>query len=95
MDKNITGIEDLRETFKYKILPLLKEYFHNDWEIICAVLGQDYEKPESNQLLELLIKDKIDLFKSTASKFNSSKKYKKILQLKESFSAIDLKSIYP
>jgi len=93
MEKDISGIEDLREVFKYKMLPLLKEYFHNDWEIICAVLGQDYETPEDNKLLKLLIKNE-ESFKRSANKFNSSKKFKKIFQLKEEFDIQDLQSIY-
>lgn len=33
----------LRDIFKYEIIPLLQEYFHNAWERIAIVLGCPYE----------------------------------------------------
>jgi 5-methylcytosine-specific restriction protein B len=86
------GIGDLQEIFKYKIIPLLKEYFHNDWEVICAVLGQDHNS-ENNPLLETLVEQK-DLFKSSADKFKAQKNKKMIFKLKDDFSLRDLTSIY-
>jgi hypothetical protein len=34
-------LDDLRERFANRILPLLAEYFFDDWSRICLVLGED------------------------------------------------------
>ena len=39
--------EDLKDVFKYEILPLLNEYFYGDWEKIKAVLIRKAESNES------------------------------------------------
>ena len=38
---NIHGLEDLAEVFQNRILPLLQEYFFDDWSKIRAVLGNN------------------------------------------------------
>ena len=50
--KNDSKIDDLANIFKNKILPLLEEYFFEDWEKITKVLGQSniYEKHEFSKL---------------------------------------------
>lgn len=45
---NITKIEELTEIFKTKIIPLLQEYFYDDWQSICAVLNQSYNNAKSD-----------------------------------------------
>lgn len=35
----VTSLDDLRDTFKDRIIPLLQEYFYGDWKKICLVLG--------------------------------------------------------
>jgi len=39
--KNGANISELALIFKNKILPLLQEYFYNDWEKIRLVLGDN------------------------------------------------------
>lgn len=52
---NLHSLNDLRRTFKNKILPLLEEYFFDDWQKIRLVLGAAadafYEKVEWNENL--------------------------------------------
>lgn len=50
---NVTTIDDLKNTFKNKIIPLLQEYFYNDYEKIALVLGEGFvkiTKPQDNQI---------------------------------------------
>ncbi len=36
---NVTGLQELRDVFCHKIIPLLQEYFYGDWRKICMILG--------------------------------------------------------
>lgn len=40
--KNSPTLYELEHIFKYKIIPLLQEYFYDDWEKIMMVLGQGF-----------------------------------------------------
>lgn len=46
--KNSADISELASIFKNKILPLLQEYFYDDWEKIRLVLG-DNQKEKTNE----------------------------------------------
>ncbi len=35
----VNSLEELRDVFVSRIIPLLQEYFYNDWEKVCLVLG--------------------------------------------------------
>lgn len=35
-------LQDLKQVFRNKLIPLLQEYFHNDWGKIGLVLGKDF-----------------------------------------------------
>ncbi len=50
--KSDTDIEELALIFKNKILPLLQEYFYDDWEKIRLVLG-DNQKNEDLQFVKI------------------------------------------
>jgi 5-methylcytosine-specific restriction endonuclease McrBC GTP-binding regulatory subunit McrB len=52
----VKDIDSLRDVIENDILPLLKEYFYDDWRSICAVLNQDYYNPKEG----LLIAETID-----------------------------------
>jgi 5-methylcytosine-specific restriction endonuclease McrBC GTP-binding regulatory subunit McrB len=47
----ITSREKLKEVMENDILPLLKEYFYDDWKSICAVLHQNYDNPKTGFLI--------------------------------------------
>ena len=46
----IQDIEDLKRTFKDKIIPLLEEYFYGDFGKIGLVLGGEFIKLAENQV---------------------------------------------
>ena len=58
---NNSTIGDLAEIFEYDIIPLLQEYFYNDWEKIAAILGDDFERKDKtyNFINRIEIKDDI------------------------------------
>ena len=43
----------LQNIFKHKILPLLEEYFFEDWDKIRLVLGDNPKKNDENQFITL------------------------------------------
>ncbi len=49
---NVSDMEMLANVFKNKILPLLQEYFYDDWEKIRLVLG-DNQKNEDLQFVKI------------------------------------------
>lgn len=58
---NNSTIGDLAEIFEYDIIPLLQEYFYNDWEKIAVILGDDFERKDKtyNFINRIEIKDDI------------------------------------
>ncbi len=57
---SINNIEDLKEVFKNNILPLLEEYFHNDYFNIQRVLGDNPEWEKNKELKIISTNDEID-----------------------------------
>jgi len=89
---NVKNIDDFLKVMRRSILPLLQEYFYDDWQSICAILNQSYKNVNENKLFEVNQKD-INLFKS---EFNELIEYqnKKIFKLKKNITKEDLKTIY-
>ena len=88
---NVADMETLANVFKNRILPLLQEYFYDDWEKIRLVLG-DSQKDENLQLVKIkknmaaekLFREKIDyiddkiLYEINNEAFNNPQSYIKI-----------------
>ena len=60
---NITDFNSLKNIIIKSIIPLLQEYFYDDWQSICAVLNQTYKNAKSNKGLLILEKSSRNLFK--------------------------------
>ncbi|MCK9371674.1 MAG: AAA family ATPase [Sulfuricurvum sp.] len=89
---NIDNREKFVEVMKKSIIPLLQEYFYDDWKSICAVLNQSYDTSTDNRLFTVNQKN-TTLFRK---EFDELLEYqnKKIFILKETFTIEDIKSIY-
>ena len=55
------SIQTLGEIFRDKVIPLLQEYFYDDYEKICLVLG-DRKRPEPQQFFKVETADLQSLF---------------------------------
>ena len=56
-----SSIQTLGEIFRNKVVPLLQEYFYDDYEKICLVLG-DRKRPEQQQFFKVESVDLQSLF---------------------------------
>ena len=71
----VTDIKTLANVFKNKILPLLQEYFYDDWEKIRLVLG-DSQKNEDCQFITREERKASDLFGKSIDDIEDKMLYK-------------------
>lgn len=75
----VKNLEDLKKVFQNKIIPLLQEYFYNDYALISAVLndnGMIYKDKEDDKYLQKIKNlDNVDSDK-VIYKFSDSKDWK-------------------
>lgn len=75
----VENLEDLKKVFQNKIIPLLQEYFYNDYALISAVLndnGMIYKDKEDDKYLQKIKNlDNVDSDK-VIYKFSDSKDWK-------------------
>ena len=91
---DIKNLNDLQKVMVKEIIPLLQEYFYDDWKSICAVLNQSYENPNNNKIL---IKEEISnkLFKPEYDELITyTNPNKIILKINKNFSEEDIKKVY-
>ena len=89
---NVKNIDDITKVFKNKIIPLLQEYFYDDWEKIGLILGGiGNSKDDSYIIYKKEIKSS-DLFKNSniSNKYGSKTKY----YIKDKIGSKELKNIY-
>ena len=48
----IKSLDDLKHCFAKKIIPLLVEYFYEDWSQVCLVLGEDPQNGSDTDLIQ-------------------------------------------
>jgi 5-methylcytosine-specific restriction protein B len=65
-------IELLSEIFSNNIIPLLQEYFYEDYEKIRIVLGDSYKENEKEQFIVAIINNYEELFRSIEIDFDES-----------------------
>ncbi|NPA87384.1 MAG: hypothetical protein GXO01_01640, partial [Epsilonproteobacteria bacterium] len=76
---NIETFEELKEVFKNKIIPLLQEYFYDDWEKINLVLNNNgFIKEKEFKYLGKLADDEKIVYEIDKNAFEEIENYKKI-----------------
>jgi len=50
----VRSLEDLRDVFLHRVIPLLQEYFYDDWSKICIALGCPYNDLKTRNPFPLL-----------------------------------------
>jgi 5-methylcytosine-specific restriction enzyme B len=60
--KDNSTLQELENIFKNKIIPLLQEYFYDDWEKILMILGDGFIKKEivSNDIFDYKVDDYLE-----------------------------------
>jgi len=89
---DVKSMSELQDVMIKKIIPLLQEYFYDDWKSICAILNQSYKSPKNNGLLLNEVYDK----KLFSSEFDELFNYvdKNIFKINHDFSKEDIKKVY-
>lgn len=86
---NVKDVRDISDVFKDKIIPLLQEYFYDDWEKIGLILGGIGKNEKDDYIVYKREIQSSDLFKDSTKYKNKIKYY-----IKENISETELKSIY-
>jgi hypothetical protein len=87
---SISNFEDLKKVYADKILPLLQEFFYNDYEKLGLVLGDAFF--EAPQMVSSNLFAKFTQGRELASQYESVVKYK--LKSVEDLNKEDFKSLY-
>lgn len=74
--KDVPTIETLANIFENSIIPLLQEYFYEDYEKIRMVLGDNQKDSEDKQFITIEENDYNDLFGDTDYDFDEMSTYK-------------------
>jgi 5-methylcytosine-specific restriction protein B len=90
---NINNFDELKGVLKKSIIPLLQEYFYDDWQSICAVLNQPYKGASMIKNLLVIEKPSKSIFRE---EFDDLIEYAntKILKINKDFTKQDVINIY-
>lgn len=88
--KKELSFEEVQQIFTYNILPLLQEYFYDDWESICAVLNHSdaIEEPILQKL------ERSNVFSGASSYDRMVKNRTNSYKVNKSFGIASIKAIY-
>lgn len=89
---NVKNIDEISNVFKNKIIPLLQEYFYDDWEKIGLILGGIGNRKDDSYIVYKKEIKSSDLFKNSniSNKYGSKTKY----YIKDEIGSKELKNIY-
>lgn len=89
---NVENLSEISDVFKNKIIPLLQEYFYDDWEKIGLILGGIGRSEKDDYIVYKKEIQSSNLFKDStiANKYGNKTKY----YIKEDISEKELRNIY-
>ena len=89
---NVKNLEEIVYVFKNKIIPLLQEYFYDDWEKIGLILGGIGNSKDDNCIVYKKEINPSDIFNNSdeINKYRNKTKY----YIKEEISEKELRRIY-
>ena len=82
-------LEGVAQALQQRILPLLEEYFFEDWSLIRQVLGDDTDKPSEQQFIRKVIVGDAQRFERNPQAFESIEAFVRVYSGASDLSSID------
>ncbi len=87
----IKSFEHLKDVFLNRLIPLLQEYFYEDWSKIRLVLGDNRKKSLQDQIIQAQTLNEIELMGEDLEQYEDRETY----SINRDFTMDSVRKIYP